>query len=130
MSELVKPMLVVALRKLPLVISLIKNEQLTTPTSIEETPAKEIKAGTFDLVSALKDNYVNELKLLSAISSHCEKGIYLLVEGELRSFTLSQGALALKRIMDSLRDLGVSIELRGTLMDILVPDENEFDWLD
>lgn len=130
MSDLLQPMLVVVLRKLPVVVSLVVDNALTTPIMIEETVEKAVKASTFDLVKALREEYPNELKLLGVVDSHCEKGMYLLLEGELRVFTLAQAPIALKRIMDTCRDIGLSVTLRGALLDIIVDDTNEYDWLD
>lgn len=136
MSSLLKPALIMVLKRLPIVISIIENNQLTTPVAIDETianvngePTVQMVTGAIDLYGLMKEQYPQELSLFTAIQGHCTKTIYLMTEGELRIFLTEKEAVAMKRISDTLRDAGVSIAVREKLLDLLAADDNEFEWL-
>ena len=131
MSELINSALIVAMKKLPIVISLIKDNSLTTPVSLDDTyidGVHTVVANQIDLLKVLNDTYPEDLVLLTAIEGHCKKEMYLLIEGELKIFTLSRSALALKRVTDTVRSLGASQDLIEKLLDLIINDE-QYDWI-
>lgn len=136
MATLIKPALIIVLKRLPIVLSIIEDNQLTTPVALDEVvstvdnePVVQMVTGAVDLYGLMQEQYPQELSLFTAIQGHCTKTIYLLTEGELRIFLVEKEAVALKRISDTLRDAGVSITVREKLMDLLMVEENEYEWL-
>ena len=136
MSSLIKPALIIVLKRLPIVLSVIEDNQLTTPVALDETvtsvdgePTVQMITGAVDLYGLMQEQYPQELSLFTAIQGHCTKTIYLLTEGELRIFLTEKEAVAIKRISDTLRDAGVSIIVREKLMDLLMDEDNDYEWI-
>ena len=138
MLDLLRPALVISLRKLPTIVSLIEENELTSPVAFDEAPVNtdgvistKLIIGIVDLYGLMNEHYPEEIALFTAMNSHCEKTLYLLTEGELRVFLPSKEALAMKRINDTLRDAGVSATVREKVMDAITAEEDTtFEWLD
>lgn len=131
MDPLLNSAFIVIMRKLPVIVSLIKDNALTSPVSIEEVyidGVATIVAANIDLLQVLNTAYPDELTLLTAVEGHCKKEMYLLIEGELKIFTLSRSALALKRITDTARSLGLSQLVIEKLLDLLINDDT-YEWI-
>lgn len=137
MASALKPALVIVLKRLPVIVSLIEDNELTTPVAIDETvielddePYTQMITGVVDLFGLLKAQYPREIELFTAIHGHCNKTLYLMTEGELRIFLLDKEAIAMKRISDTITAAGLTLQVREKVLDLIMnEDDGEYEWL-
>jgi hypothetical protein len=137
MASALKPALVIVLKRLPVIVSLIEDNELTTPVAIDETvielndePYTQMITGVVDLFGLLKAQYPREIELFTAIQGHCNKTLYLMTEGELRIFLIDKEAIAMKRISDTITAAGLTLQVREKVLDLIMnEDDGEYEWL-